>query len=342
MNYFAGANSRYGFKSVFESVFSECRRLFIIKGSSGCGKSTLMQKMAKRAEALGYGVDYIYCSADSLSLDGIIIPALGVAVADGTAPHIMDVKYPCVRESIINLGQFWNEKLLLPRGDEIIGLTNLKACHYKNAYKALSAAGNIAELLIEINGKCIKQKKLDSFVFKLYEKLKGQKGVIKHCFATAFTYNGLEDVCVFDNLSALYTVNGGCGLQLVTAVAQLSRELGDEAVIFCHPVNTELAQAVYFPKTKTALSVSGLKLCKKATESHNISCQRFYEKQELALVKNRISGLTSLYESLAAEAQSELFEARKTHNEIEEIYIKAMDFESLNLYSEKLINQILG
>ncbi len=342
MNYFAGANSRYGFKSVFENVFSECRRLFIIKGSSGCGKSTLMRKIAIKAEQLGHRVDYIYCSADSSSVDGIIIPSLGIGVADGTAPHIMDVKYPCVRENIINLGQFWDERKLLPRGDEIIGLTNLKACHYKNAYKALSAAGNIAELLLEINGKCIKQKKLDSFIFKLYEKLKGQKGKIKQCFAAAFTGKGFDEICVFDDVLALYTVNGGCGLQIVTAIAQLAAEYGDEAVIFYHPINTELAQAVYFPKSQTAITISGLKICKMAKDTHGISSQRFFEKQELALAKNRINGLTALYESLLSEAENELFEAKGVHNQIEEIYGAAMNFDSLNVYTEKLISQILG
>ena len=115
MEYFAGANTRNGFVSIFDERFGDIERLYILKGSSGCGKSTFMRKAMMRAREFSIPYDVIYCSADRDSVDGVVFKTLGVAIADGTAPHTLDVKYPCVRETIINLGQFWNEKKLLPK-----------------------------------------------------------------------------------------------------------------------------------------------------------------------------------------------------------------------------------
>ncbi len=39
---------------------------------------------------------YIHCSGDPDSLDGVIFPAIGTAIVDGTAPHGMDTLGPGV------------------------------------------------------------------------------------------------------------------------------------------------------------------------------------------------------------------------------------------------------
>ena len=40
------------------------------------------------AEKKGLEVEYILCSGDPDSLDGVYIPALRLGYADGTAPHL--------------------------------------------------------------------------------------------------------------------------------------------------------------------------------------------------------------------------------------------------------------
>ena len=73
--YFAAANTRGGFVSFFDKIFSEdeCGRTYILKGGPGVGKSTFMKKLAKLSEDKGYTCEYFYCSSDPSSLDGIII-----------------------------------------------------------------------------------------------------------------------------------------------------------------------------------------------------------------------------------------------------------------------------
>jgi hypothetical protein len=85
--YLASANTSAGFYSFFDYVIKDAERVYIIKGGPGCGKSTFIRKVGEELLGFGFDVDFIYCSADKDSLDGIFIPEIRVAIVDGTAPH---------------------------------------------------------------------------------------------------------------------------------------------------------------------------------------------------------------------------------------------------------------
>ncbi|MEG0824825.1 MAG: hypothetical protein RSG86_03640 [Oscillospiraceae bacterium] len=89
VQYFLGANSPSGFVSLYDALLprESAAAIYYLKGGPGCGKSTLMRAVGRRAHDAGLDTEYILCSGDPDSLDGIVIPALGIAVADGTAPH---------------------------------------------------------------------------------------------------------------------------------------------------------------------------------------------------------------------------------------------------------------
>lgn len=87
--YYLGANTPAGFYSLYDELIDleRARDVRILKGGPGCGKSTLMRQVGETMEERGHTVEYIRCSGDPDSLDGVVIPALGAAVVDGTAPH---------------------------------------------------------------------------------------------------------------------------------------------------------------------------------------------------------------------------------------------------------------
>lgn len=89
IGYFLGANSGGGFHSLYEGWMGECAAgaCYILKGGPGCGKSTLMKEIGETLEAAGWAAEYIWCSGDPDSLDGVRFPEKNVAIADGTAPH---------------------------------------------------------------------------------------------------------------------------------------------------------------------------------------------------------------------------------------------------------------
>ncbi len=333
MEYFAGANTRSGFVSLFDDAFSDVKRLYILKGSSGCGKSTFMKRIAGKAQRLGYKVDLIYCSGDPDSIDGVIVPQIGKAVADGTNPHSLDTKYPCVRESIINLGDFWDEGTLLPHRDEIIRLTDSKSVHYKNAYRILSTLGDTLDIKRSLISQCTDKQKLDRAAIRLVDKLTEARGGIRSIFASAFTFSGIKTIPVFGEVDRLIEVKGKCTEAFMTAVERIVRERGAEAVISRSPIDASISDAVYFPSSSTLISSCNVSPCTFAKEKKSVITSRFTDNGALQSVKLKLHGIERFSSELLIEAQKELLKAREAHSEIERIYIPSMDFAALDEFT---------
>ncbi len=86
---FPGGNTSQGFFSYYDYILrqEEATRIICIKGGPGVGKSTFMKKIGEEMQDRGYEVEYMHCSSDNYSLDGVVIPTIKVALLDGTAPH---------------------------------------------------------------------------------------------------------------------------------------------------------------------------------------------------------------------------------------------------------------
>ncbi len=342
MEFFAGANTKDGFVSIFNNVFSEVKLLYILKGSSGCGKSTFMRRVAGRAQKQGMDTHLIYCSSDSDSLDGIIVPQRSIAVADGTSPHTMDTVYPCVRENIINLGQFWQEEKLLPRREEIIGLTDKKALCYKKAYGALRTYGESLDVKRSLIAKCTDKGALERYCFKLLEGIAPQRGVKRPIFASAFTSDGIKSLPSFGSVKNLIHINGRCAEQMMVALERIATEKGFSSVIAYSPLDSAVAEGIYFPERDTLISSSKIKLWERAENVKNISSSRFAESGCLQNSRVRISGAEKLCGELLSNASEELKRAREVHKSIEDIYIPAMNFSLLDEFTFGFIEKIFS
>ena len=147
VQYFLGANAPDGFYSLYPQLIDleRARAVYILKGGPGCGKSTLMRRVGERMEQAGLETEYILCSGDPDSLDGLVLPQLGVAIVDGTAPHVVEAKYPAVVERYVNLGRSYDAAGLQDVREEIMGaMEGYPAC-YQRAYRCLGAAERLRE-----------------------------------------------------------------------------------------------------------------------------------------------------------------------------------------------------
>lgn len=341
MEFFAAANTRNGFASMFDSVFADIGRLYILKGSSGCGKSTFMRRVAAEAQKKGLETDLIYCSSDLDSLDGVIIRELGVAVADGTAPHTMDVKYPCVRESIINLGQFWNEAKLLPHADKIITLTDRKGAHYKNAYRCLSALGTVNDMIGELVTRALDRARLDSAAFRLAEKvIGGEKNGCRELYSSAFGSGGLKTKPTFGNIGTLYRVSGRGANIMLSAVSQIAREKNAFAIVSRDPIDPSLIDSIWFPASNSLITLRSNAPCASFAEEKKICMTRFSDSSRLAAARARLKLLDRTAIELTEEAKNEFALAKELHNAIESIYIPAMDFAAVDRFTEAFCERI--
>ena len=88
-NFFVGANSGEGFRDLFPEMvdIEDTYDLMVLKGGPGVGKNTFMREIGRVMEEAGTAVEYLWCSGDPDSLDGVVLPELRCAVVDGTSPH---------------------------------------------------------------------------------------------------------------------------------------------------------------------------------------------------------------------------------------------------------------
>ena len=147
IEYFLGANSPTGFYSLYDHLLppEQARAIYILKGGPGCGKSTLMRKVAAWAQEAGLETEYILCSGDPDSLDAVVFPDKAVAIVDGTAPHVVEPKYPGAVERYVNMGDCYDKAALWSLKQDIMNcMSGYKGC-YQRAYRCLGAAAEIME-----------------------------------------------------------------------------------------------------------------------------------------------------------------------------------------------------
>ena len=93
--------------------------------------------------AVIYNVEFHHCSSDNNFLDVVVIPLLGIAFIDGTAPHIVDPKKPGCVDEIINFGDFWDEGKMVANKQYILEANREVGRLFRSAYFMLNAAKSV-------------------------------------------------------------------------------------------------------------------------------------------------------------------------------------------------------
>ena len=140
-HYFLGANTGGGFVSVYDEFCPpECGVfLWVLKGGPGCGKSSFMKAIGRAAEDAGLDVEYVLCSGDPDSVDGVYVPAWQIAYVDGTAPHVREVPFPAASGAYLDLGQFYRCEELVPKLPELMRLTERYRAHYARPRRCMTS-----------------------------------------------------------------------------------------------------------------------------------------------------------------------------------------------------------
>ena len=139
--FFLNANSKDGFVSLLPHFQRESpRRLYAVKGGPGCGKSTCIRRLSDR---LGGAEEYFLCSSDPDSLDGAVLP--GIALLDGTAPHVFDPAFPGCDGDYLFLPPLLDGDDLAAQAPALYALKAAAAAHYAQAYRLLKAAALLRE-----------------------------------------------------------------------------------------------------------------------------------------------------------------------------------------------------
>lgn len=352
MSSFLGANTPEGFVSFFDELYNPYRdtEVYIIKGGPGTGKSTFMKKIATCADDMGLKTERVYCSSDPCSLDAVIIPEKGISICDGTAPHIAEPRFPGVCENILNLGQFWDSRSLKARGDEIKRLFFENSLWHRRSSGYLAAAGRIDAEIQKITASYIKSEKIDSFCKRfIYRELKGngkkEPGEKKRRFISALTPKG--NIFMYDTVKTLCPRVIGIDDREGLISSLITERIGESAVkngygvIYCHcPMRPDTSEHLLIPEKGIALvrinGVSGETECDRVIHASRFTDESFREVRSIIRFNARIK------KELINESIRCLKKAKTVHDDLEKIYIDAMDFDRLNKFYDEFITQLFG
>lgn len=347
---FLGANTPKGFVSLFDELYNpyDNTDAYIIKGGPGTGKSTFMKRIAEEADKRGLCTERVYCSSDPSSLDALIIPEISFSICDGTAPHVMEPRFPGVSENIINPGQFWDVKKLKEKGDEIRRLFfENSLCHRRSA-KYLAAAGQVDLHTRAVTQGYINRDKIDSFCTRLISRElkaseKGSTGRKSRRFISAITPRG--NIILADTVTNLCPRVIGIDDRQGAVASLITERIGEGAVkngydvIYCHcPMRPDESEHLLIPQ-------KGLAIVRINGAAGEIPCDRLIHAGRFmheGIKDNRLmlKFNEKIKQELVSESVSCLRQAKAIHDELEKNYIEAMDFDALGDFCSSFIEKL--
>lgn len=324
--YFLGANTPGGFLSRYGSLFEDRRlkKTVILKGGPGCGKSTLMRKVAKAARELGCAAEEILCSSDPESLDGVVLPEVGLAVADGTAPHVLEPPLCGCGAVYLNLGSCYNDALLHSKKEALFSVKAKNAACYPLAtacFAAAHAADAALSALAEPDG-------IEAIIVALRPPRRSSavRGKVTQRFYAALTPKGA--VCCELPCKTVWTLrdNYGIASQILLDVASCFTDAGYDVITGSLPLSPDKISHVIVPEKSLGYAV--------VTEqfSYPYKAAGQYDLDVLCMQQFTTAGalhaqqLMLLREQSVREGLRFLAEAKGFHDELEALCRPAADF----------------
>lgn len=337
---FSGLSTDVGYKPMMEARLSECERVYILKGTPGCGKSTLLKRLYSHAQSKNDECEIIRCSSDPNSFDGFIDVTRKVAVADGTAPHLLEPAVPYVREITVNLGDAVDSEILKLYHRRISQLNKEKNLGVASAMKLIRAATSVENVMKSISDKFFDHEKCDKFANSFIKnKLSVHRGGVKSIAGETVNKNGFESTHVFEKSSTVIRVNDiyTTGLKIIEALYRNCIRMNLSFYVVTCPWSDSIYTGLYFPHDDLYIKTDRYTPVEAAK---NIRSERFIIPAERALVKRKLMALQKLYNWLTDEIAQCFLEAYGYHSELEHIYLQSIDFAITDKITSKLKKEI--
>lgn len=345
-SYFLGANTASGFLSLYDGFCrGEGDYLHIVKGGPGTGKSGFMRAIGREAVRRGMDVEYVRCSGDPASLDGVYLPALHMGWCDGTAPHVAEPGIFGVDSDYVNLGTFCRTPLSSADTDRARALTAAYKEKYTQAYALLAAAKSTESALApqELGEKEVLR--AGAALCALVERLPaGESPRLRRRFAGAVSCEGvLEDRSSYELCKLVYLCEDGCALAAgaLSAACEAALARGHRVILCLSPADGVTPDALILPDASAAF-VRAMPL---SSYEHvrRIPLDRLCG--DMAAVKERRRAVRAARREgaryLSAGCET-LREAKALHDELEAVYRPYMDFAALDALTAKEITRIFS
>lgn len=353
LHYFLGANTPQGFVSRFDQLGRADRgwRCYVVKGGPGSGKSTLMKKVAAAAAPLDPGLELIHCSSDCGSLDGVILPGLRVAVADGTPPHTLEPKYPGAYEVTVPLFSCWNDDRLEEEREKIMALSGKIAAAHEHCVRFLSAAGSLLgdthRMALEVTDRAKIGRYAAAFVQRELGRPREYAPEEQVRFLSAITDRGpvlFEETAqsLAERIIFVEDEWGAAGRLLLGAVRSQALKAGFRVIsCYCPLAPFDKLEHLFVPEAGVGLMTSNRFHRLGLRPARTIHARRFCDVESLKLRRKRISFNARAAAQMLEQAARLMAEAKQLHDQLEQCYSAAMDFGKADELAEKVVAKIL-
>ena len=347
-SWFLGSNSARGFYSLYGGFRREGGFLRVIKGGPGTGKSSLMRRIAAAAEENGCSVEYILCSGDPDSLDGIYIPEKNMGYADGTSPHILDPGVYGAEGDYLDVGAAACGGRRLPGAEDIAALTESYRRQYARAYELLAAAAGVSPSLTMAYAPddaiaAVRARAAGAAAREMPRIRPGRPGETRRRFLGGLTCRGR--VLLGETLSQyaprLYLLDNrlGLGFEFTREIAERAERCGEETVICPHWLRPERIEAVLLPEL--GLGFAALDMLAAYPEQHRcLHLDRMAGAEHMRCIRAMLREDERLEERLLTRAGQHLAAAKALHDELEARYRPHINTAALDELAENELRRL--
>lgn len=347
IKFLLGSNTKKGFVPLFDELRDPIngKRLYIIKGGPGSGKSSLMNKIIKVLEDKKHLIEYIHCSSDPSSLDAFIDYDAGIAMVDGTAPHLMDPVYPGAYDLIINMADCWDDMALIQDKNKIIPLSDIISTYHQMATSCIASATALLDSNMHMAKPYVKHDSINDFITKLTKKIKDFKpGKEKKRLLSAVSvgktvFFGETIEALSKNIYVIPDLWGAASHTLLSELHRAASILGLEQIVcYCSIRTPDKIDHIIFPSAGIAVTT--------ANNFHAIEDKKHIVIPDLInSIPESLQEQMDLHLNKANElidvACQHIKRAKLLHDDLEAIYIKAMDFSKVNSIYNSILKEIL-
>lgn len=334
-NFFVGANSGEGFQNLFPQMvdLEDTYDLMVLKGGPGVGKNTFMRQIGQSMEEAGTAVEYLWCSGDPDSLDGVVLPEIRCAVVDGTSPHVLEPKYPAAVDRYVNLGQFYDIAAAKASVEEVKARTHAYKAAYVRAYHSLKAARQVElDAVATVSAAFDVQRahrRVEGIITRELRRRGGEKGKTTRRFLGSITNQGF--LWRYDSVDVLcpkvYELQDSWELAgpLLARLHEEAVEKGWDTIVCLAPEDMSRIEHLLIPGLGLAFVTSrpGMEYEKKPYRRIRLDA--------MAEVggKARLHFQTRMAALLREEAVAALKDAKANHDGLEAIYNPYVDFDGV-------------
>ncbi|MEG2323043.1 MAG: ATPase [Anaerovoracaceae bacterium] len=361
---YPGGNTPEGFYSYYQYILGqkEANRIICLKGGPGVGKSTFVRSVGEHFLDQGEDVDFMQCSSDTDSLDGIVLKGRKIAIIDATSPHMVDPVNPGAVDSIIHLGEFWDGEAIKKNKSLVMESNRKIKMWFGYCYNYLKSGASLYDNLADTYESAIEDGELYKITAKIVGDELGHKeitlnpGQLKKYFASGITPTGCQHYLktLIRGYKKIYLLNGPVGLsnqRMLNIITESAMYRGMDVEAYYCPMKPETKmEHLLIPDLDMAFlslnSYHDIELWELdgdggfSPEIKMVDMNDMINWNDLEEQQDIIENSRQKLDEMIDNCVKCIAKAKKEHDILENYYIPNMDFKKIEVLRDEIIGKI--